>query len=703
MVFDQENRICRMASSSGLDGFGVRRFRAREAVSEPFRADLELVSADPEVDLEKMLGASVTVTIDTASGDVRHFNGVVDAVRLLDVDLNSAVYHLELAPWTRLLELRTNCRVFQDASALEIVDKILGEHPVSDVEQRLSGGCEVRPYCVQYRESDWAFVARLLEEEGIAYHFEHADGRHVLVLCDDPGQRKACQEHPTVLFRTAEDTDADGDTMLEEAVKEFHLERSLQHGARMLADFNYLDPNASLQAQAPARLAVQATKKLEDFEYPAGFVKLGAEGDAKLPFGETMVGVRTEAIDARTLLGRGMSNCRGLTPGSTFEFVNHPRRDCRINWMLLAVETDFDQTGTFGAGGAGSIHHANAFICLPAEVPYRPARRTARPVVKGPQTAIVTGPSGEEIHTDAHGRVKVAFHWDREAPRDGTDTCWVRVAHGWAGSGWGVQFTPRIGHEVVVEFLEGDPDRPLITGSVYNGKNAIPFATPTQSGVRTRSSKEGGAANCNEIRFEDKKGSEDLFMQAERTLTVNVKASSSKMVGTDQTLNVGKSRTVSVENNESVSVGENQSVNVGDDQTVTVGGQRSLSVGKDLNVSVGEKCSISVGKSRSLSVGTSATTAIGKDDSVNVGGNRNLTVKGEENRAVDKNSITKVKDGYKLEAKKIAIEAKDELVIKVGKATLEMKKNGDIKINGKKIDIKGSGDVVIKGSKIGGN
>lgn len=583
MVFEQENRLCRMAKSSGLDPFLVRRFQGREAVSQPFQFDLELVAPDLETDLAKILGASVTFELAQASGLQRPFNGVVDQIQQVEADLTGAVYRVRLVPWTRLLELRTNCRVFQEMSVPDIVDEVLSDHGVQDIEWRLEGEYQRRVLCVQYRESDWSFIARLLEEEGIAYHYEHEDGRHVLVCGDTPAQRQPCPEQPQAIFRTAEDSDRDEEGMLHDVMQEFRLERSLHSGRRLLSDFNYLDPGASLEAMATADLAIAVNKELEDFEHPGGFVKLGAEDDAKLPFGEDLAAVRAEAVDARTLLARGESTCRGFQAGATFELLNHLRKDCRISWLLLEVQHDLDQSAMFSTSAGGESFYANTIVCLPAKLPYRPARRTPRPTVKGPQTAIVTGPSGEEIHTDQHGRVKVAFHWDRYGARDGSDSCWVRVAHGWAGAGWGMQFTPRIGHEVMVEFLEGDPDRPLITGSVYNGKNAIPFSTPTQSGIRTRSSKEGGAANCNEIRFEDKKDSEDLFIQAERTLTINVKQASSATVGTDQSLAVKGDRSVAVTGDESVAVEGDQSVAVTGDQSQAVSGDRTVQVAGDEN------------------------------------------------------------------------------------------------------------------------
>ena len=696
MPLEQENRIGQMASSSGLDRFTVRRFWGREAVSEPFQFELELVSPDLEADLAELLGTAVTFELMLASGNRRPFNGVVAQVRQLEAELTGAVYRMQLVPWTHLLELRTNCRVFQEMAVPDIVEAVLADQATQDFVWRLENSYQQRVICVQYRESDWNFIARLLEEEGIAYHFEHEDGRHVLVFCDAAGQRQACPEQATALFRTAQESNQEEGGRLHDLVKEFRLERTLRSGRRLLADFNELDPGATLEAMGAAELAVAANRELEDFEYPGGFVKLGAEDEAKLPFGEARAALRAEAVDARTLLAHGETDCRALQAGFTFELENHLRQDCRISWLVLAVSHSLDQGGALSTSAAAEPFYGNSIVCLPATTPFRPARRTVRPTVKGPQTAIVTGPAGEEIHTDRHGRVKVAFHWDRYGARDGSDSCWVRVAHGWAGAGWGVQFTPRIGQEVVVEFLEGDPDRPLITGSVYNGRNAIPFKPATQSGIRTRSSKEGTAANCNEIRFEDKKGSEDLFIQAERTQTINVKASQTSTIGTDQTLSVGHDRSVSVEAKETKNVGGDQSLTVGGKQDATIDGGRTLTVGKDLQQTVGGSSKTTVGGDANLEVSSARSATVGSDDSLAVGGGYTADI---------------AKDVALKAGKTLTFEAADAVTIKVGKASVTLKKDGTVTIDGKDINLKGSGkinvkassDVSIKGAKVQSN
>ena len=683
MSLEQENRICQMAASSGLDDFVVRRLWGREAISEPFRFDLELVAPDLEADLAQLLGTSVTFELLLASGNRRPFNGVVDHVRQLEADLTGAVYQVQLAPWTRLLELRTNCRIFQEMAVPDIIEAVLADHAAQDFVWRLEGDYQQRVLCVQYRESDWTFVARLLEEEGIAYHFEHEDGRHVLVFCDSPGQRQACPEQETVLFRTAQDAQGSDDGLLHDLVQEFRLERSLLSGRRLLTDFNYLDPGASLEAVAAAELAIAANRDLEDFEYPGGFVKLGAEDDAKLPFGETMAGLRAEALDARTLLAQGETTCRGFQAGFTFELENHRRLDCRIQWLLLAVVHNLDQSGSLSSSAGGEPHYAGAIVCLPATIPYRPPRLTPRPVVKGPQTAIVTGPSGEEIHTDKHGRIKVAFHWDRYGQRDGSDSCWVRVAHGWAGGGWGMQFTPRIGQEVVVDFLEGDPDRPLVVGSVYNGRNAIPYETPTQSGIRTHSSKEGTAANFNEIRFEDKKDEEQIFVQGEKNLDVRIKNDAFEWIGNNRHLVVKKDQLEHVEHNRDEIVDADHKEKIGKDRHLQIEGKEAKAVGGSLSLTVkGNVIEVFKADHSEQTTGDYYLKA----DNVVIEAMSNLTLK------VGGSSIA-------IEAGGIGIKTGGQIKVEC-MAAMDVKATGPLSIQSSATTVKGDGAVTIQGGVV---
>jgi type VI secretion system secreted protein VgrG len=608
---DQETaRIGQLAPSSQLEGLLIRRLWGREAVSEPFRFELEVAARDIELPLDGMLGRSVTFLLLMADDRPRYVNGVVAAMRHESADLTGAIYRLQLVPWFSLLRHRTDCRVFQDLTVPEIVARVFEPYQFADLEPRLDGEYQPRLHCVQYRESDHDFVARLLEEEGIAYHFEHEDGRHVMVLVDSPQRREPCPDQPTVLYRTADQAADEATGWGQDMVREFRPEQQLRSGTYQVVDFNLHDPGTSLTAPGASQFQLPVNEQLESYQYPGEFVKLGAEDAQKLPFGEQRAELLAERRDVEVLQAQGESDCRAFRPGTTVELLNHPTAAFCDQWLLLAVEHELDQTATLSSTATGEARYANRFTALPGRVPFRPSRATPRPRMHGPQTAMVTGPEGEEIHTDRLGRVKVCFHWDRYGPRDGSDSCWVRVAQGWAGGGWGAQFVPRIGQEVVVDFLDGDPDQPLVTGSVYNGRNAIPFEHPTQSGIRTRSSREGSSQNGNEIRFEDQKDQEELFVQAERDLTVNVKQASSTSVGADAGTTVSGDNSLTVSGDDTTTVEGTRTVTVTGDQTHELAASDIASVGGDSKLDVTGALAQKVGGDASLDVtGKVAITA----------------------------------------------------------------------------------------------
>jgi type VI secretion system secreted protein VgrG len=345
------------------------------------------------------------------------------------------------------------------------------------------------------------------------------------------------------------------------------------------------------------------------------------------------------------------------------------------------------------------VVYENAFTCVPAAVAYHPPRTTPRPQVRGCQTAVVVGPSGEEIFVDKYGRVKVQFHWDREGKNDANSSTWIRVATSWAGQQWGAIHIPRVGQEVVVDFLEGDPDRPIIVGSVYNADMMPPYALPankTQSGIKSRSTTKGTAANFNEIRFEDKKGNEQLYIHAEKNQDIEVENDETHTVGHDQTVSIGHDRTEDVGNDETITITGNRTESVGKNETIDVGGNRTESVAKDETIDITGQRTLTVGKDQTTNIGGALTTSVGKDEARSVGGARSTDV--------GKDDTLKV-------GKKLHIEAGDEIVIKTGDATITMKKDGTIKIDGKdvtvngsgKINVKASSDVVVKGSKVAMN
>ncbi|MCA9698402.1 MAG: type VI secretion system tip protein VgrG, partial [Myxococcales bacterium] len=481
------------------DNWRVHRFRMREAINEPYQMLLEVVADSDEVELEDMLGASIELELERGEQG-RVLLGVVAAIDWLGLSAGSNVrLRLDVRPAFAMLEQRIHSRLWQDASVLDIVDEVLGEalgeygrsHDLGSV----STGQSPRSYCVQYNESDLAFVSRLLEEEGISYCFVHdADkGHEVLTLFDAAGQLDpALNVDESELFPYI---DHDADHVVVESVQEIEWQRRLASTGTLRRDFDWLDPAALLSSEAgdvddrgrKRRVYAHGQRRFETDD-------LGARA-----------GERTAAEALTGLRGRGRSNAADFHAGRTLAVEGHDLPVFAEDLVITAVEHDGEDASALMHAAEVTVGgYRNFFECVPASAELRPRPLTPKPRVHGPQTAIVCGAAGEEIDTDEHGRIRVQFHWQEEPTHDSRSSCWVRVAQSWAGPNWGAQFIPRIGMEVVVEFLEGNPDRPLVTGCVYNSTNTPPYPLPdekTKSTIKSNSSKGGGGFN--EFRFED--------------------------------------------------------------------------------------------------------------------------------------------------------------------------------------------------------
>lgn len=634
-----------------------------EELGRPFEVELDLLSPSGSLTFDDLLGQPAAVSIALPGGARRFFHGLVARFALTGWAGSFATYRATLRPWLWLLSRTADCRIFQGKTVPEIVKQVFRDRGFTDFDDALGGSYEPREYCVQYRESDFAFVSRLLEQEGIYYFFRHEAGKHVLVLADSQGSHAAAAGYGVIPYHPP------GENVLreEDHVTEWTLFQEIQPGVCALNDFDFERPKAGLLVKAPFQRK-HAHAGLEVFDYPGDY---GATG-----LGEARARTRIEELQAQFERAAGRGNPRGLAVGSLFSLSGHPRADQNREYLVVAAthRVDAQAYESAAAAGAGSGYECT-FDAAPSRQPFRPPRRTPRPVVQGPQTAVVVGKAGEEIWTDRYGRVKVQFHWDREGRSDEQSSCWVRVAQVWAGKGWGGLHLPRIGQEVVVDFLEGDPDRPLVTGRVYNADNMPPYDLPanqTQAGLKSRSTKGGGPDHCNELRFEDQKGAELLTLHAERN------------------------QAISVENDEAHAVGHDRRKTVGNDETTEVKANRTETVGKDEKVTVGANRTGSVGQDESLDVGGSRTESVGRDETLEVGDNRQVTVGKRDALTVGTT---------------LAVEAGDQIVLTAGAASLTMKKNGDIVLRGNNITIEGSGkisvkaskDVVIKGSKILGN
>jgi type VI secretion system secreted protein VgrG len=414
----------------------------------------------------------------------------------------------------------------------------------------------------------------------------------------------------------------------------------------------------------------------------------------------------------------GESYCPRLSPGFTFTLHGHDFNKFNREYLVTEITHSGSQPQVLQErGGGGGSHYSNHFVAIPSSVTLRPAQVTRKPVIEGVQTAIVTGPAGEEIYTDEHGRIKVQFHWDRRGTHDEKSSCWIRVSHAWAGAGWGAIYIPRIGQEVIVEFIEGDPDRPIITGRVYHGVNRPPYELPaekTKSTLKSDSTLGGGGSN--ELRFEDKKGAEEVYLHGQKDWTILIENDKNQTIGHDETLSVGNNRTKRVTVDQSETIGSNKTIAVGVNHTETIGASMSLKVGstktetvainsaetigvaKELTigglyqVSVGGAMNETVGGAKAEEVGGYKMIAVGLDQKETVGKSMSVTVGGDLSETVGKT--------HSLKAKKVFIEAETEIVLKTGKARIVMKKNGDIQIDGKAIRATASGNMTLKGKKI---
>ena len=734
-----------MTSSSGLSMLG--------------ETQLNLLSAKPDLKPEDLLGKAVTVTMQLRDDAKRHVNGIVTRFGIGVHRGRFFAYQATVHSWLWFLTRTSDCRIFQDQTVVEIVKKVFEDHGVANYEFKTFRSYRKWVYCVQYRESDYNFVARLLEHEGIYWYFEHTDGQHKLMLVDSQSAHDAapaCDSLPYIEHGadTAPDTDC---------VFDWRFSREVSSGKIALTSYDFERPSTDLK--------VKATKErrytMSDYEV------FDAQGDyVQASDGTQLAEDRMDEVQTPFQVLHGNSNAQGIEVGRLLKLTRHPRADQNdqylITGMSMSAHVDAYESGN-SAGGFSCD-----FSAIPAGQQFRPARRTPKPFVQGPQTAMVVGPSGEEIFTDKYGRVKLHFYWDRESKKNEKSSCWVRVSHPWAGKNFGAMHVPRIGQEVVVDFLEGDPDQPLITGRVYNAEQMPPWDLPanaTQTGILTRSSKGGGYGNANAIRFEDKKGAEQLWIHAEKNQDIEVENDETHWVGHDrkktidhdetshikhdrtetvdnnetitvhgmrtetvdknETITIHQNRTETVDLNETIKIGVNRSENVGANETIGIGANRTITVGASETatvalqrthtvgvnetiaigaaqeiaigaaqvVAIGAMQTITVGANQSTSVGAAQTNSIGAAQSTDVGASRSISVGGDQSTSVSgARSASIGKDDSVKVGKNLVIDAGDSISIKTGSASISMKKDGSIVIKGKDISVEGSGKINVKAS-----
>ncbi|EHN8904801.1 type VI secretion system tip protein VgrG [Enterobacter asburiae] len=584
-----------------VEGLLFWKLTGREAMSESFSLTLTVLGTDARIDRSKLLGQPVTVAIPTQNLlTSRYINGKVTRVAVSAVELTGtryAVYQLTVEPDLWPMKRDRNLRIFQGQTVPQIVKTLLGEHQVN-VEDKLTGSYRVWDYCVQYQESSLDFISRLMELEGIAYHFSHEADKHTLVLTDAATQHQPFSGYEVIPYHQ---TPSGGSTD-EEGISQWALEDSVTPGIYSLDDYDFRKPNAWL-FQAQQNPASPKPGSIDVYDWPGRFVDKG--------HGEFYARIRQERWQVEHQQIQATATAAGIAPGHTFTLTNAPFFSDNGEYLVTAAGYHFEENRY--ASGEGETIHRTDFTVIPSAVVYRPAQTTAWPRTYGPQTAKVVGPNGESIWTDKYGRVKVKFHWDRLAKGDDTSSCWVRVSSAWAGQGYGGVQIPRVGDEVVVDFINGDPDRPIITGRVYNDASMPPWALPaaaTQMGFMSRT-KDGSVDNANALRFEDKAGAEQVWIQAERNLDINVK--------NDESHSTEKNRTQFVGEDETLRVAKNQKSGIKGDVICLTGNSRNDKVVNNFILSAGNTLRLECGES---------AIELSKDGSVNIiGNNFNFTAK----------------------------------------------------------------------------
>jgi type VI secretion system secreted protein VgrG len=684
----------------------------REDLGRPFTYRVDLLSSSADIDPAALLGQPMTVHLETPAEDPRHFNGIICRFDEVGVEGNFTRYRAVLRPWVQLLTNATNCRIFQKGDAGKdprtvpnIVKEVCDDQQFKDIDLMRLATQQYREweFLVQYRESDFNFISRMMEQEGIYYYFTHTADRHVLVLADAPSSHDPIPGDEVIPFHRGLallDLPADG----KEFLHSFVLTRNLEPGAYVLNDYNFESPRTDRLVRSSAPLD-QNFGTFEMFDYP-GEYSVRAEG-------EVLVGVRREEVQVESELYQGTGNDSRLAVGSLFRVTGHPRQSVNEAEFLITGATHSLKANPLRSQAAGSVptYHCS-FTAIDTRRAFRAASRTPKPAVQGPQTAVVVGPDDQEIWTDKYGRVKVQFPWDRFGASDENSSCWVRVSQAWAGAKWGAMHIPRIGQEVIVDFLEGDPDRPIVTGRVYNNDQMPPYDLPdnkTQSGIKSRSTPKGTPSNFNEIRFEDKKGSEELFIQAERSQTTLVKGS--------QSISVGGDRSVSVTGKETIDVQKTRMTTIALKETENFNDAREMNVAKTDTETITGKMTGNYNAGRELTVNQF-------DDTTVNGGNKTTTVHGQFNITADElfkvlqgstqifvkdqvyiesNGEVQLKNGkcwVDLKDGFFTVTGPDQIMLTSGSSSISLKKDGTIEIKGLKVTVTGSTEVDVSGAQI---
>ncbi|MDQ1829736.1 type VI secretion system Vgr family protein [Massilia scottii] len=717
MVADRQNNRLLRLSFPNNDGPAtpllVNAIEAYESLSRPFEFTVELLSDAPHLALKDVQGKLMCVELVRRDGSMRYFTGRVFSFGLKRVDGGVSFYEARLGPWYKYLSMRKDNYLFHYTTMYDQTASIFGDYgSLAEWDWRVHGATEVLTDCCQFDESDRNFLERRWVASGIFYWFEHSASGHKLVLSDDSTAAAPIDGNPEIPFQRH------AGTVQEDGIGEWSPARQIVTGSVALASYDFKFPHPAFSS-LPTLNEQGDVPDIESYEYTGALGFKGGEG-------RTLAQLRMEEVEARGKQFDGSGNCRAAMPGRWFRLSGHfdaseSGDDAQAREFLITA-VRHSASNNYHVRLAQASHYENELSCIRKIIPYRAGRdhNSVETRIHGIQTATVVGPAGEEIHTDEYGRVRVQFHWDRAGASDEKSSAWIRVATPWAGANFGMTAIPRIGTEVLVQFLDGNPNRPIITGMVPNANTMPPWPLPankTQSGVLTRSTPGGSYDNANALRFEDKKGQEQLWLHAEKDQLTEVEHDEDKWVGND--------RRKTIDRDETTRVKRDRTETVDRDETITVHNNRKERVDRDESVSIGENRSEDVGKNETISIGSNRTETVGKDETVTIGGSRKVTVKRMKTETVALAKMLTIGGAYQTTvgaamnttvglmqseqvglSKSVNVGVKtsftvgEEFRIDVGDSSFVMKKDGRIEIFGKEIVINGSKKVELHGDDV---
>ena len=563
--YTQEGGLFKIDTPLGKDVLLLRGFKGTESISRLFSFELDLLSENSSISFPDILGKNVTISLKQPDESYRYLNGIISRFAQHATEEQFTAYSAEMVPWLWLLTRNADCRIFKNKSIPDIIIEVFNDLGFNDYTNSLQSSYDPLEYCVQYRESSFNFVSRLMEQYGIFYFFKHEQGKHTLVMADSPTAHSSCPGQSSIRHVTVSGGPQ------EDVITGWKIEQELRTGKYSHTHYNFETPSTSLMSSEPTVYEVGGNSKFETYHYFGEHMTKGA--------GQTLSKIRMEEEEAGHLVAHGTSHCRMFVSGFKFTLEEHPRKDMNIDYVLTEIQhtavTDAYPSSRLAEGES----YSNTFTCIPLSVPFRPLRVTGRPKINSLQSAVVIGPAGEEIYTDQFGRTKVQFFWDDQ----GMCTAWVRVSQIWAGNNWGAMFLPRIGQEVLVDFEEGDPDHPVIVGRVYNAQQMPMCPLPDKqniSGFRSHSTKGGGDHDANVLTFDDTNGSEVFYMRAQKDMAVRVENNDDLHVYNDQTITIHNNRTEVVEQgNETITIKQGNrdvTISMGNDSLKISMGNQSI-------------------------------------------------------------------------------------------------------------------------------